>query len=398
MLEYSLRELTRRWKRTLITVSGYFAAVTFLCILLTAITGAGRASGAILSSTGTHFIAYTPVCEGGSCPTTILDPEHEGFYVASARTRLMNNSMLATIKTLPSVADAAPFLLFRIRNNEGTASYSIGGLDPEASVATAKNCCAPGDVTEGRFLLPGDDNAVMLEASYATSARLNLNDIVTIGTGAYTVIGIVEPGVRPAKADVYMTIIAAEKIIAPRIQGDFLDNSSLFMIESKSSHLHNRAMADVRRVMGSEALLSSYNCYQPAAKADTITKRGADLAALLVYICIIIFSLQSQLHSVTERKHEIGIVTAIGWSRRDIASQIVYESLIQAFAGWLAGVTVSTSIVALIRLLSPDAAVDFMPEVYVISFILALSSGAIAGLIPGLAAANKKPAECLRKY
>ena len=398
MLEYSIRELTRRWKRSLITVSGYFAALSFLCLLLSTVSGAGKASGAILNSTGTHFIAYVPICEGGICPTEIIDAGHEGFYVGTIQTRLLQNSVLQSVKALPSVADAAPFLLFKMRDPKQGNVFTIGGLGPEASLATAKNSCAPGDIVEGSFLSNDDTQAVMIEAAYAASAHLKLGDTISIANSSFTVKGIVDPGIRPAKADVYMKLSEAETVIRPRIRGDFLDNSSLIMVESRSSHMHDQAMRDVKRVLGDEVLLSSYNCYKPAAKADTISKKGADLAALLVYICIIVYSLQSQLHSVSERKHEIGILASVGWSRTDIVVQITYESLLQAIAGWLGATFASAGAIALIGLFSPSQTISIMPEVYLISFVLALSSGAIAGLIPGLAAANRKPAECLRKY
>ena len=398
MIEYAMRELVRRYRRTLITVGGYLIAVAFSCLLLSAVKGAEKASGAILKSTGTHFIAFIPVCGGDDCPVSALDREHEGFYAGTTPARPLNNSLLISIKSLPSVADAAPCLFYRMKNGAEGEVLTIAGILPVESRATATNCCSASEILDGRFFAQGDGDVVVLAQSYAETASLSVGDALTIGGTPHTVVGVIEAGIKPVKADAYMPIAAAENLIRPRVKGEIADSSNVLMIESADSHTHKEAMDDVRRIMGAEALLSSYNCYKPAAMADLINRNGADIAALLAYLCILVFSLQSELHSVTERKHEIGIVSSIGWSRGNIVTQIFFESALKAFAGWAIGSLLSVAVI-LLAPASPDGwRLTLIPQLYVSSFLLVLASGAVAGIIPGLVAANRKPAECLRKY
>jgi putative ABC transport system permease protein len=398
MLEYAIRELVRRYRRTLITVSGYLIAVAFSCLLLSAVKGAEEASGTILKSTGTHFIAFIPACSGDSCPVSALDAEHEGFYAGTTPTRPLNNSLIDGIKALSSVADAAPCFVYRMINGPSGEALTIAGILSGESRATATNCCSASEIVEGRFFFGGNERGVILAHSYAETASLSVGDTLTLGGTPHTVIGTIEAGIKPVKADVYMSIAEAESLIRPRVRGEIADSSNVLMIESAGSNTHKDAMNDVRRVMGAEALLSSYNCYKPAAMADIINRNGANAAALLVYLCILVFSLQSELHSVTERKHEIGIVSSIGWSRGDIVSQIALESALKAFAGWAIGSLIATAIILLVPASPDGGGLRLLPQLYLYSLLLTLVSGVVAGIVPGLVAANRKPAEDLRKY
>ena len=60
LLECAVRELLRRKGRTLGVLVGYLLAVAIVVVLVTAIVFARQAAGEILTSTGTHFIAFAP--------------------------------------------------------------------------------------------------------------------------------------------------------------------------------------------------------------------------------------------------------------------------------------------------------------------------------------------------
>jgi putative ABC transport system permease protein len=187
-----------------------------------------------------------------------------------------------------------------------------------------------------------------------------------------------------------------------RLRAPIDEQCALYLVESRSAADHETAVAQVKRLMGAQASVSSYNCYEPASLAMGVTGSSALLVALVVFACLLAFSLQAQYSSLVERRHGIGVLAAIGWSRPMIAGQILIESLVQAASGWLAGSLISIAAFAAI----PAAAIAgsgagaekrFFPVVFAIGLGLALAGGAAAGLIPGLAAASRKPAECLRR-
>jgi putative ABC transport system permease protein len=402
MWEYAIRELSRKKRRTAATLLGYAVAVAVITIILHILWNGRMASDAILRSTGTHFAAYIPACTGETCQDNLIDREGEGFYVGQTRVRLLDASLLSLIEGLDSVADAAPFIIFKTTNPDGgTGDITLAGAS-EASAATISNSCSARDIVSGSFLDGGDYNSVVLEEEFARARNLEPGSSIRILGKEYAVKGIVNTGIRVARADAYLPIAEAEAAVNARLRVPLDEQCALYLVESRSAADHETAVAQVKRLMGAQASVSSYNCYKPASLAMGVTGSSALLIALVVFACLLAFSLQAQYSSLVERRHGIGVLAAIGWSRGMIAGQILIESLVQAASGWFAGSLVALAAFAAIpasAIVGSGAGVEkrFFPVVFLIGLGLALSGGAAAGLIPGLSAASRKPADCLRR-
>ena len=105
---------------------------------------------------------------------------------------------------------------------------------------------------------------------------------------------------------------------------------------------------------------------------------------------------------VKERTREIGVRKALGATPLSIVSLILQESVvITAFSGYL-GLLFGTGLLALVEHLLAGAELPFFanPEVdlkvALSATVVLVLSGAIAGLMPALKAANIKPIEALR--
>ncbi|WP_300015263.1 ABC transporter permease [Pseudonocardia sp.] len=107
------------------------------------------------------------------------------------------------------------------------------------------------------------------------------------------------------------------------------------------------------------------------------------------------------LVTVTERTREIGIRKAIGARRRAILQQFLLESTFLAGFGGLVGIGLGIGIATAGALLLPQAIPDFPPPVVdpnsiVISFVISLLIGLVAGGYPANRAARLRPIEALR--
>ena len=105
--------------------------------------------------------------------------------------------------------------------------------------------------------------------------------------------------------------------------------------------------------------------------------------------------------SVLERKHDIGILKAIGWPKKVIVWQILFESLTQALIGGFLGGFLALLVVTFVPLHLVVGQTDLASANISVSFILlgillSAVGGIIAGIIPALNAAKKYPAEALR--
>jgi putative ABC transport system permease protein len=123
---------------------------------------------------------------------------------------------------------------------------------------------------------------------------------------------------------------------------------------------------------------------------------------ITVGIFAVALALKSQLASVIERRRDVAVLKAIGWTDLRIVGQVLAESCLQALGGGLLGSLLATEVLRLVppRLLTGTGGVGNLglsTEVFVAALILALLGGVVAGALPALLAARSEPARVLRR-
>ena len=108
------------------------------------------------------------------------------------------------------------------------------------------------------------------------------------------------------------------------------------------------------------------------------------------------------LVSVSERTREIGVMKAVGATRRAILAQFFWEGLLLTGLSGLIGVLASEAIMAVLQALLTDKIPGFdPPRIVPWTAALALGSltlcGVAAGLYPASKAAQMDPIEALRR-
>jgi len=100
------------------------------------------------------------------------------------------------------------------------------------------------------------------------------------------------------------------------------------------------------------------------------------------------------LVSVMERTREIGIRKALGARRRDIVGQFLVEATTLSAAGAILGVAIGVALAALVRAFTPlPAAVA--PQWVLLSVVLGMSVGVLAGVYPAIRASAMDPVVAL---
>jgi len=99
--------------------------------------------------------------------------------------------------------------------------------------------------------------------------------------------------------------------------------------------------------------------------------------------------------SVQERTREIGILKAIGASRRDILLQFLLEAVLVSAVGGLIGCVLSFLIVPFLGFLN----VSILPsmEGYMIATLFSVLTGTFFGYYPAARAAGLAPIDALRQ-
>lgn len=394
--ECAWRELRRRRARAVTNVLGYLLAVATAVVLVSLLTFSERAVGKVLSSTGTHFVAFQPARMGADAQK-LVDEENEGFVAYGLRTGLVPAALANRAKELPSVREAAPCMLFRFKDPEARQTFTVAGFDPRDTLVVGTTCCAAKDVLSGRFLWPNDRGVVILEEAYAKSRDLTAGDKLPIVGRRFPVVGVINPGIRPAKADVYMHIDDARRLVKQRfIEPSIDDKANLILVEVADARVQDEAIDAVKKLHPG-LVVSSYACYRPASKVMGLNERALWLLTAAAMLCAVVWSMKSQFASVIERRREIGILKAIGWTDGNVVSLILAESVVQALLGGVAGCLVGAALAGLTPLgaLGGPGAGPPLPLLLAI-LSLTLLGGVVAGGLPAFSAARLRPAEALR--
>ena len=402
MWQYAWRETIRHTGRTIGNMLGYLLAVAMMVVLVSVLSYSSAAANEVLTTTGTHFIAFLPECTSDECPADLIDSVNEGFTANGSSSKLMDTQIVEDVKALPTVADAAPALYFKMLDPATGKTFTIIGLSTLDTIAVRTTTCAATDIVTGRFLLPDDRNLVMLEEAFAYARLLPAGLPIDIGGERFTVAGIINPGIRPAKADIYMKMDEALRVINSRLYTPIKAKMNIVLVESAGAAVHQQAIKDVQELLGERSLISTYGCSTPATAAMGINENGLKSITFIVALAVIAFALKSQYSSVIERRYDIGILKAIGWSDGRVVRQLLGESLIQAGGGGLLGVLLALGIILWIPIesiigIDAVAGVGVSGPAVGLGLGLALAGGLFAGILPGLAAAKMRPADTLRR-
>ncbi len=100
--------------------------------------------------------------------------------------------------------------------------------------------------------------------------------------------------------------------------------------------------------------------------------------------------------SVHERTNEIGLLRALGVSRRTVQGLFLLESMLLAVAGGVLGLTAGMALIGLSRALVPGLPVSTPPMAVVAALAMCVVVGVISGVVPARRAAELDPVEALR--
>ena len=395
-MRFIIKELRRHFWRTIISITGYTIAAIFILIIL-CITGSNKTdSFGILQSTGTHLIVYIPttesICTSSKAGGTV--------FAEGVNTMMLDNDLLRTVKNVDGIKDAAPCLLYKMYNEKFQSEISIAGIDT-TSTATKTNVCASTNVMKGRYLSVNPGEVVALE-SFASAHNLSPGDTLDIFGGKLVLAGIVNPGIRPVKADFYAPINVVRTILKDKLQCSAANfDMNIILVEVTDSRIQDNVIDRLKNMMYKFSV-SSYNCYQPAYRVMSIIDQSSAGLAVLIFIFLILFSGKTQLTALIERFREIGILKSLGWTDLDLSSHILMVSFIQSLIGVTLGLLLGIGVIQFLKNLEIPLAqyIEFRFQYTSIPLLysLALAGAFIASIFPIIKIYRTKAGDIIRNY
>jgi len=279
-------------------------------------------------------------------------------------------------------------------------------------------------VISGRFLDDADvrENRRVAVLGWKTAALLfqgrpMLGETITIEGSAFTVIGSLGRIGRGNNTfddeKVYVPVTTMLELFP--LKGENIPQDALTSIQYRPTIKNDNTAAAiaVHRVIAERhgfdpSLLDAFNEWDTIQEAHTIGIIFTAMDIFLGSVGIVTLGLGAvgiiniMLVSVTERTHEIGVLKAIGATRRSILAQFFWEGLLLTGISGLIGVLASAAFMGVLQAALTDKIPGFdPPRIVPWSAALALGSlvvcGVVAGLYPASKAAALDPVEALRK-
>jgi putative ABC transport system permease protein len=378
--------------RSLLTALGIGIGVTAVVLLTSIGEGLNRYVVEQFTQFGTTTLAVQP----GKASTFGVSP-----------------GVLNSVRPL-SLADAeavarAPHVLHSVPVVAGSASIEGNGRERTVSVyavGPAFDQAFKFNVSSGTFLPPDDLErarpvavlgATVQRELYGTSNALG--ERIRVGGQRYRVIGIMEPKGEMVGIDLDDTVYI------PAARGlELFDRQGLHEIDvlySENAPV-DEVVAGIRRILlarhGGEdfTIITQQQMLDVLGSIiDVLTLGVAALGGISLLVGGVgIFTIMTI--AVRERTQEIGLLRAVGARRGRIAQLFVGEAMLLSAIGGAGGLALGIGIVVLTSWLLPSMPARISPLYVLLSIVIAVSIGLIAGLLPARSAARLEPLDALR--
>jgi ABC-type antimicrobial peptide transport system permease subunit len=350
-LPYLGAELLHRPRRSLAALLSMAFGVALLLSLQAYSNGYRIAARAPLAEIGADLAAQRQ----GKVPQAF-----EGILFPHS-TAPIHSDEIDAIRRIPGVEDIGQSVF--LWDFEKSSFAAVLGLDPSSKTGPARLGSA---VLQGRFLETGDHDVAVADATYARTNSLSVGSKASVAGHAFEVIGLVDTSRigQVANANLYIMVDdaralarAAKNVMAVH---DFrpMDANILF-IKANQAKVDSVAKA-IGTVLGSEALISSAHSFSGViAQAYGLVDRFSWLVGLAGLLIAVVGLLRSISSALRERRRDIGLMRAVGWSRRNVTLQLTSEAVTLAAAGAVAGLLIALLVSRALSLVQVDIPVPW---------------------------------------
>ena len=335
MLRYALSELIFRRGRSLVTAISIALAVLAAVILTALATSYGNALQVPIETVGADVVVQTQ----GDIP-----PKLEGLVFPHPNA-LIPADIVRQIRALPGVISL-------------TRAVYMWDLEPDRyeSVLGIENTGA-GLARFGHLLVAGkpitaDGKVVLIDSDFANNNPLKVGDNIKIGDRTFQVAGIVDSARTGTvvRADVYMPLAPAQALAtaAPEVRALYPfgpDDTNLVLVKANREQLEP-VVTKITSLLGKKGVVSSELSMRQALSGVLFLSQSMGLIiAAIIGVFAAAFVWRATATAVAERRREMAILQAIGWSWRHIREQVLVENFALAVIGTVAGLVLAAVVV-----------------------------------------------------
>ncbi|HAM44820.1 MAG TPA: hypothetical protein DCM67_07385, partial [Propionibacteriaceae bacterium] len=294
------------------------------------------------------------------------------------------------IAPLPREADAAPGSL---------AQVTVVGVDL-STVASIKEFT----VAQGRMLAPGDNAAGVINIDLATQLNLGLGDELVLpstgGTARFRIVGLLDAATVPGQEQVYVTLPAAQQL--------FGLGNRITQLEASFTPGADRAATEAAAsaALGSDYQVGGLSSESSLLASLQVASFGFGMFGVFALVTAGFIIANSFRTVIAERRRDIGMLRAIGTTRRTVMGMFLTESLFQGIigtglglvAGWLMALALFAAMQPLVdRVIHIQfGGPQFSLTTWIMSITLGIGVTVVAALLPARSAGRVTPMEAMR--
>jgi putative ABC transport system permease protein len=343
---------------------------------------------------GVALVTFASVFAAGA-KTTIRDAVHNGSraqaVVESTNFGSFSHEATQAVAKVPGVEKIAA--LRTAQAKVGDKKTSVSGIDPATFPDLYHAGWKQGNDDVLRALGPGQ---VVVTKKYAEDHDVKVGDVLNVKTAKVDKLPLKVTGIIDDKGGLYSALTVSNDVI----ERSFGATKDSFVFVGYS------ATADPKQTKAAiDHLLDSRF---PEAEAKTnqefIDQQEGQIQQLLnlIYallgmaIIVSLFGIVNTLVlSISERVRELGLLRAIGMSRRQVRRVIRYEAIITAEIGAVIGVVLGIVLSVLVTRAIDDFKLSIPWATLVVLLILAAAAGVFAAILPARRAAKLDVLESL---
>jgi putative ABC transport system permease protein len=204
---------------------------------------------------------------------------------------------------------------------------------------------------DGKAIL-ASSRAVLLDSDFAAKNHVKVGDTIKVGVDSFPVSGIVDAARsgKLVRADVYMPMSIAQALAstAPQVKALYPfgpDDANLVLVKVNREQLQD-VVAEVTHLVGKKGVVSSELSMRQALTGVLFLSQSMGwIIATVIGLFAAAFVWRATATSVAERRREMAILQAVGWSWRHIRQQVLVENLVLAIIGTAAGFAIALVVV-----------------------------------------------------
>jgi len=412
-LHYLMNELYYQKRRTLTAILGLSIGIALLIILNALSMAYRQAAHAPLKEIGADITVQRP----GDVPKDLAG----AVFPCSAVT--IRQSEVEKIQGLPGIRGVGKALLLWVF--DPNRAWIVLGIEQNNTIGPA---ILRSSVTEGRFIEEGKSEA-LVEVAYARQFGIKLGDTISVADKKFPVVGFIDAS-RAAKiavANVYLPLAEAQQMaasskglqsVSPYDPGDV----NLLFIKADQEKITPLA-ASLKDILGKKATVATPDSFlKLLGSLFALSDKFTLAASLIAIIVAILIAFKTMAGNIAERAREIGVLKAVGWTNRNVVTQLLMESVVQCFLAGILGLLIALVVAFGLGFMKVNIPIPwdmaptphFLPgggdqifktlrlpihvpwTLALFSFVLSIVIGGMTGALLGRQIAKIKPSEVLR--